>query len=282
MNQIKSGVFVLTEVPDPGDHVPYNWWHSSDHIPENRAIDGIVVGVRWAAPQSLMDARLVVHPGFAAHQYVQHYMMTEPIERVWREFMDLGVWSREADRTFPRRRLLFAGHYRLLGARCSTRIPISPEALPFRPYRGVFIVMADVVEPATEAEAIRWYEEIRIPDMLSLEGILGVYWFRCREAAFQQNVGMGGESAAWWRADNEHVHHVSTAQQPVVGDPLHRYVFLYYLDADPLEMAGRIREGEAVWDAAGRSVDESRTLRRVLAAPYEQIEDPRHYDWPNR
>ena len=46
MNKIKSGFFAVAEVDDPKGHAEYNWFHSSDHIPENLALDGVILGTR--------------------------------------------------------------------------------------------------------------------------------------------------------------------------------------------------------------------------------------------
>ena len=100
MNKIKSGFFAITEVLNSTRHVEYNWWHSSDHQPENLAIDGIVYARRWAAPQKLMDARVAVHQAIERHQYLAHYMFTEPLDEAITAFHELGSWCRNNNRFF--------------------------------------------------------------------------------------------------------------------------------------------------------------------------------------
>ncbi len=252
MNKIKSGVFVLVEVTGPSSHVEYNWWHSSDHIPENLAIQGIALGTRWAAPGRYKDARQVVHPAFAAHQYLVHYLMTEPLEETWREFIDLGARARALGRSFERRKVLYAGHFRFIKGYVSPRIEVSPEALPFRPSRGVLVVMADATDAEREPELAKWYDQVQIPDMLTVKGVMGAYWFRSRGTP---HAGDG-----------------------TVGDPVNRHVFLYYLDEDPLSVMAELKSQTAEWRRTGRMLDTTRSMRTILAGPYMNIDNPRRFD----
>ena len=133
MNKVVSGFFAATDVTDPNGHVTYNWWHSSDHIPENLALEGVVLGTRWAAPKRYVDARWGSDPMFAEHQYLVHYLMVDPLEKSLRDFHDLGSRTRDVGRYFANRTLSYAAHHRLLKSYSSPTVPISPEAVSFRP-----------------------------------------------------------------------------------------------------------------------------------------------------
>ena len=39
--------FSFPEVLDPARHRDYNAWHQLDHLPENRALRGVLHGERW-------------------------------------------------------------------------------------------------------------------------------------------------------------------------------------------------------------------------------------------
>jgi hypothetical protein len=254
MNKIKSGVFVLIEVTDPARHVEYNWWHSRDHIPENLAIDGIVLGTRWAAPQRFMDARLVVHPAYAATQYLVCYLMTEPVGEVWREFVDLGDRMYGIGRIFNARLARYGGHHRLLKGFVAPRIEISPEALPFRPHKGVYIVMADAASP-DDLAALRWVDDVHVPAMLGIPGVTGACWFRSRGPDVQPPQG-----------------------DRTIGDQDNRHVLAYYLDEDPLEVVERLSALDPEHPAAPRALEQAARMTVVLAGPYTTIDDPRNYD----
>ncbi len=253
MNKIKSGFFAVAEVDDPEGHAEYNWFHSSDHIPENLALDGVILAARWAAPQRYMDARLAVHPSFATSQYLIHYLMTEPLEEAFQQFAELSGRTRSLGRYFEPRTIHASGHYNLLKAYVAPRLPISPEAVPFRPHRGVFVVMKDLLDLSKRQELAQWHDQVHVPDVLTVKGVTGCYWFE-----------------SWTR---------ERAPSSGPGHPEQRWVFLYYLDEDPLEMMADLPKKQAEWRAAGRAYDASQSMEVVLAGPYQTIDDPERYDW---
>ena len=255
MNKIRSGFFAVTEHNDPQGHVDYNWWHSSDHIPENLGLEGVVWGTRWAAPKRYMDARLAVHPGWANHQYLVHYLMTDPLGEALKNFSELGATTRALGRFFGKRTILSATHNHLLKGYVAPRVNVSVDALPFRPHTGVFVVMKDLKDPSKQQECAQWHDRVHIPDVLTVKGVMGAYWFQ----SMGQHVGSDG-----------------------VGDPNSRQAFLYYLDEEPLDVMADLREKLPQWQAAGRILDTSRSMETILAGPYETIADPKNYDWNDR
>lgn len=254
MNKIRSGFFAVTEHNDPNGHRDYNWWHSSDHIPENLALEGVVLGTRWAAPRRFMDARIAVHPGFKDHQYLVHYLMTEPIEETLKLFSQLGASTRALGRFYGSRTILAATHNNFIKGYVSPRIDISPDALPWRPHTGVFVVMKDI--SGRRQEIAQWHDRVHIPDVLNVRGVMGCYWFQSRGDA-----------------------HASAGD---IGNPPNRQTFLYYLDEDPLEVMEELRAKAQEWSAAGRLLDTDGASELILAGPYETIADPRSYDWNER
>lgn len=253
MNKLKSGFFAFAEVDDPQGHVEFNWYHSSDHIPENLALDGVVLGTRWAAPKSYMEARLKVHPTFAGSQYLIHYLMTEPLDEAYRQFADLGKRTRSLGRYYPARTIHAPGHFVFLKAFVSQRLPISPEAIPFRPHQGVFVVIKDVVDPEKMQELAQWHDRIHVPDVLNVQGVAGCCWYESSGPLLS-----AGSEAEF---------------------PNPRWVFVYYLDDDPLKMMADLPGWQEKWRAAGRFYDTSKSMDVLMAGPYQTITDPKNYDW---
>ncbi len=256
MNKIKSGFFAITEVLNSTRHVEYNWWHSSDHQPENLAIDGIVYARRWAAPQKLMDARVAVHQAIERHQYLAHYMFTEPLDEAITAFHELGSWCRNNNRFFEDRNIHSFGFHRFIKGYVAPGIEVSPDALPYRPHRGVFVVMKHVHDTSGAQAMAKWQDEVHTPDVLELKGVSGCYWF----SSAQESVTEPAE----------------------IGTAATRHVFVYYLESEPLSFMNELKDAAPRWQREGRLMDTSATSEVILAAPYEDIEDPENYDWTKR
>ena len=178
MNKAASGFFALTEITDSSKHVAYNWWHASDHQPENLALDGTVYAARWAAPKAVAEARLGAHPALTSKQYLGHYMMREPVDRAIEDFSALSRRTKETGRSFPNRSIVTFGHHRLMKAYAADRVVCSPEALPWRPHTGVFCTIKQLRDASLDDEISRWHDEVHVPDMLDVPGVAGCYWFR--------------------------------------------------------------------------------------------------------
>lgn len=253
MNKAKAAAFFCIEVTDPNGHLEWNWWHSSDHIPENLALDGVALGTRWIAPKTLMDARMAVHPGLARTQYLVHYLFKDPVEQSLTDFSALGAQLRAVGRMYEKTDIPLAATAIFLKGFVAPRIEISPEALPYRPHKGILAIMVDFEGDKDHQESSRWFDRVHVPDMLTVKGITGAYWFQ-------------------GRPKNPRYHDV--------GDPEKRWTFLYYLDEDPLQVViPDLMSKYQQWKAAGRTTDTRPGLRTVLAAPYLTITDPRHCDW---
>ena len=250
MNKLKAGFFALGEVWTPS-HVDWNWWHSSDHIPENLALPGVAVGKRYVAPRSYREARFADHPAFAGSQYLMYYLFTDPVDRVIGDFGALGARVTHLGRMYEDRGIPMAGHYDILDCYVAPSTVVSPEALPYRPDRGVYIDIVEVAASGQE-EAVRWYDEVHIPDMLTVRGVTGCYSFKSRGAGVASSPGL--EDAANWR------------------------VFLYYLDADPLETAAEVASRLEARKAAGRLAGRDAAVKLLLSGPFASIRTPQHQD----
>ncbi len=247
MNKIKVAFIVFTELIDLKAHDAYNWWHSSDHIPENLALPGITYAERAFAPPEYMSARLAANPIVSPAQYIMSYYMTEPVAETIKEFAEelpkrLVTMGRMLHQV--QRKYYIGGPFFLVKGYVAPQIEISAEALPYRPHKGLFVTLADLVD-ANQQEAIaQWYDRVHLPDMLTVKGVTGVYWF----ASQPGNFGSIVES-----------------------NPPGRFVHLYYLDDNPLEMLADLKTKLPQWRAAGRVMDLSKSVRLLLSGPYQTM-----------
>jgi hypothetical protein len=139
MNKIRIGFFSFTEITDPGEHESYNEWHMLDHMPEQYPLDGIAYGQRWVSTPACRAARLVSEPPLDPVHYMTLYLMTEPVERTLREFMQLGRDLHEVGRFHLHRRARLSGPFPFRSSAVAARVLISPEAVPYRPNLGIYV-----------------------------------------------------------------------------------------------------------------------------------------------
>jgi hypothetical protein len=152
VNKIRVGFFSFTEITDPGEHRSYNEWHQLDHMPEQYPLDGIAYGQRWVSTPACRAARAVSEAPLDPIHYMTLYLMTEPVDRTLREFMQLGRDLRAANRFHLARAARLSGPFRYLDGRAAPRVLVSREAVPYRPNRGVYVEVEDLASGATAAK----------------------------------------------------------------------------------------------------------------------------------
>jgi hypothetical protein len=176
MNKVRLGFFSFTEITDPGEHRSYNEWHQLDHMPEQFPLDGIAYGQRWVSTPACRAARAVSEAPLDSIHYMTLYLMTEPVERTLREFMQLGRDLHAVGRFHLHRRARLSGPFPFGDAAVASRVLISAEAVPYRPNLGVYVEveeMPDGNDPA-DAERIR---RAHITALCAQPGVVGAWAF---------------------------------------------------------------------------------------------------------
>jgi hypothetical protein len=205
MTRVEAGIFSFTAPAPADDDGSYLRWHLLDHMPEQYQLPGIVLAQRWIADGDYPDHRIVAAGPLGDIGNVVSYLVAYPVERTFAEFMDLG--RRLADKgRFPERRPSLALRMlALLHQQAAPRVLVSDEVVPFRPHRGVMVV----VEEPTGARPDRWLQWLRTdhyPSVLEVPGTAGAWMF--------------GSTRAW------------TLPAAARGDAV--YATVLYLDDDPL------------------------------------------------
>ena len=137
MNKIRLGFFSFTEITDPNEHHSYNEWHQLDHMPEQYPLDGIAFGQRWVSTPACRAARSVSESPLDPIHYMTLYLMTEPVDRTLREFMQLGRDLHAVGRFHLHRKARLSGPFPFRGAAVAPRVLISRRgrAVPPEPRR---------------------------------------------------------------------------------------------------------------------------------------------------
>jgi hypothetical protein len=173
--KVQLGFFSFTEVTDPGAHRSYNEWHQLDHMPEQFPLDGIVYGQRWVSTPACRAARVTSTPPFDAVHYMTLYLLAAPIERSLRDFMELGTELRAAGRFHHQRRAHLSGPLHVQACAASPRVLVSAAAVPYRPNRGVYVVVEG--PPNSEAGAEPSWGARHRATLLELPGVAGLWEF---------------------------------------------------------------------------------------------------------
>ena len=165
------GFFSFTEITDPAEHRSYNEWHQLDHMPEQYPLAGMAYGQRWVATPACRAARAVDGELLAPVHYATLYLMTEPVDETLAQFQALGGELRRRGRFHQHRRAQLSGPFVLESVRAAPRALVSAAAVPYRPNRGVYLVVEDRAStddrPAQES----------LDELLETAGVAGVWTF---------------------------------------------------------------------------------------------------------
>ena len=176
-----------------------------------------------------------------------------------RDFIDLGRrMGAIGGKRFPaiRRNHITAPHM-VVNTYVSPRVRLSPDALPYRPNRGVFLVVTRVTDDDAVDDVTQWYDQVHIPDMLTLDGVAGAWWFK--------SPGMVREGAG----------SLDLSRYAAQVDK-HRMIFLYYLDEDPLAVTDAIREKSVEWRASRWLPALDTCVEPLFAGPLQTVKP---WDW---
>jgi hypothetical protein len=146
------GFFSFTEVTDPAGHRAYNEWHQLDHLPEQFALDGIRFGQRWVCTPACRSALVAVSPLLEPCQYMTLYLMED--ETVLPSFAKLAKELRQEDRFFEARVAHLSGPFEVADRWVAPRVRVSAGVVPFRPSRGVYVVVGPPVDGAAMVERV--------------------------------------------------------------------------------------------------------------------------------
>ena len=99
---------------------------------------------------------------------------------------------------------------------------MSADAIPFRPHRGVYLVVERLAAEASVDAWWRWHHEEHVPDLLATDGVAGVCSFRSSPV-----LGEGADQGARF----------GTAAP---WDPARRNITVVYVDGDVAATSARL------------------------------------------
>jgi hypothetical protein len=174
-------------------------------MPEQYQLPGIQFALRYIADGDYVNSRIAAEGHLERVGNVVNYLVGDPVQRTHDDFMQLGPRLAELGRFPEVRPSLQLRMPALLRWYASPQALVSAEIVPFRPHRGVVII---VEEPVAEEVSpwLQWLHTDHYPALLSTPGTAGAWMY--------------GSTNTW---------DLNPATQ---GAP--QYTTVVYLDDDPL------------------------------------------------
>jgi hypothetical protein len=197
--------------PHRGYEVAYNRWYERDHFYAGCMIGpGILAGKRWVAPREYKALRYVPHDSPIANEASRgSYLALYWIERSQQD--EWGAWAAKhvhrlhaENRMFAERDHVHTRMYRYRGAASRDDDAVPPELALDHPFAGVVAVIGD----ATSAQ----------------------------DAAGVTPAEVGGSSSMCLTFTPVPIPDDAPADVPRSTDERSRFVHLYFLDRDPLDV----------------------------------------------
>jgi hypothetical protein len=238
--------FSLTETTDPAKHDEERELYQLYHLPELLSQPGVAWGERWQHDAECAAADIVREKGAMPHHLSMHwlraparrnaFLFRDHFARADRLGLSSRAWTRDIIDDFLVPLKGYVRHDRL----------VSADALPFRPTRGIHLTVSRFRDHrSAEAEDVyRWYDQVRIPDLLDCPGAAGAWTFASRHLF----VPDGDQSS------------------PVMR------IILLYLEGDPVEFAAAVAARGGQWADAGRARDTSPTEEMLFAGPFRTVD----------
>ena len=212
MIRVKAAFFSITPPGPPDDDGSYLRWHLLDHMPEQYQLPGIQFALRYIADGEYKNHRLVANGKLADVGNIVNYLVGDPVQQTHEDFMQLGPQLAEIGRYPDRRPYLQLRMPALLRWYASPQALVSAEVVPFRPHRGVLVVIEEPVGDDVGAWQ-KWLHTEHIPAVLQVPGTAGAWMY--------------GTTNTW---------KLHPATQ---GDP--QFTTVIYLDDDPLAVTKVLR-----------------------------------------
>jgi hypothetical protein len=176
MIRVKAAFFSFTPPPPPDDDGSYLRWHLLDHQVEQYQLPGIQYALRYIADGDYPDHRIAASGKLEKVGNVVNYLVGDPVQQTHDDFMQLGPRLAEMGRYPEVRPYLVLRMPALLHWYAAPQALISPEVVPFRPHRGVVVI---VEEPAGDDVGawLHWLHTEHYPAVLATPGVAGAWMY---------------------------------------------------------------------------------------------------------
>ncbi len=190
VTDVRVAVVSMSARSPEGDDAAYLEWHGLDHLPEQHRIRGLRAGTRWVSTPACRDARAASAARLDAVDHVVCYLFADPLDEALETFFSLGAELRRAGRMPRRLPAVELGGYERTGAVAAPRARVGADVLPWRPSRGVY-VLVEHGEPAP------------VDALVDVAGVAGAWTFAGTDALHDRLAPTAGSHLALLYLDDE-------------------------------------------------------------------------------
>jgi len=241
--------FSLSELTDATRHRASMQSYQLDLQPEIMNSPGVALAERWVRPADCAAVGTGSDAALAATHYAELVLFRAPADASIRAYQETCERAVQLGQDRVCMNFQLQEFFVPLKAYATPRILVAPEVVPFRPARGLYVIVSRFLTHDAAAEAaFRWYDETRIPDLLGCRGAAGA-WLLATEALFH------------WQRD--------------LTQPALRLV-LVWLDGDPLEFAADVRQRTLPGNSAVEKILFAGPLRTIVPWQWDWFDATQH------
>jgi hypothetical protein len=181
-----------------GRDADYLEWHSLDHRPEQYRVAGLRHSIRLVSTPACRAERAASSERYDAVDHVMTYFFAE--HAAFDRFRVLSEALTGARRPF-RLPSVYAAYFELAGKIASRNAIVGADVLPWRPARGVYILIERDAQPPNT--------------LANLDGVAGIWWYRAGlspERCHSDNTGL---QVSYYFIDDDPIDTARRMRQPL-------------------------------------------------------------------
>jgi hypothetical protein len=244
--EVKGILFAMIDI-DPEDTEGYNRWYDLDHLAEHVSKPDVLAAKRYVAPRDLRELAdgggsfTGGHPPYVTVYYLGiDDFASEEAWALWTT-KDRGIIK--SGRFWRSGKVVLTLRWRLGETFTRPPVLVSDEAVPYVAHRGILVALGRAPSAEERGDALRWWRETHLVDLLAVEGI---------------NAAM--------RFD------------PVEDEEQDMLLHLLLLEDDPAAVMPRVRGALRYGEAVGRYPAHGGVYESIAFLPYRVIV-PLEYDF---
>ncbi len=164
----------------------YNRWYDLDHLPEHVSKPDVLMAKRYVAPRDLQDLGgggsdlTGAHPPYLTMYYLGGSDFAGVEAAAGWTTKDRGIIK--AGRFWRSGKVPFVRRWRLGETFTRASVLVSDEAVPYIAHRGLVVALGRAPSADQRDDAVRWWRDTHLVDLLAVEGVLAAMRFESIEA----------------------------------------------------------------------------------------------------
>jgi hypothetical protein len=177
MTRVGLGLVALTGGLAPELEQANLAWHQLKHVPELYGADGVLNAQRWVSTTACRDQRAIESELLAPVESVISYLLGKPAKESYDSMLSYSQsLPREQDRP-PGGEVLLDSFFEPLATAVAARVELSAHVLPWRPNRGIYLLVDELDDEPDALARYRMAWEGQTAEMLAVPGVAGLWLF---------------------------------------------------------------------------------------------------------